>query len=124
MLTCHVKACIATANRIPDKGPLNFPLEIITQEEDMEIVETEFSREFMLHMLQTIDYKALYATSVSLRTVLMNSGQDFPTLPEELPSDVAENEDLLRAIHRIVLGVSDMYNNYCILANYSCIDVY
>ena len=70
-LICNVRACVATASRDPEAGPLNYPLEIKTTLDHIQVVETEFSLAFMKHLLETIDWKALHHT-VNMVNILTN----------------------------------------------------
>ena len=66
MMICKIKACVATANRDPAQGLMNYPLDIFNPE--IEINETEYSRDFILHLLDALDWKALVSVVAQVNT--------------------------------------------------------
>ncbi|CAI5700701.1 unnamed protein product [Peronospora effusa] len=96
MLVCHVKACADTAGRDADARPLNFPLRM----DGVVVLETQFSKSFMLHIMRSIDYPALCHTTKEL------NHPEVPTLPEHLPTDLSEQDDLLKLIHRVIFDTN------------------
>ncbi|CAH0486687.1 unnamed protein product [Peronospora farinosa] len=96
MLVCHVKACADTAGRDVDARPLNFPLKM----DGVVVLKTQFSKSFMLHIMRSIDYPALCHTTKEL------NHPEVPTLPEHLPADLSEQDDLLKLIHRVIFDTN------------------
>ncbi|KAL4157411.1 hypothetical protein PRNP1_006434 [Phytophthora ramorum] len=101
MLVCNVKACADTAGRDVGVRPLNFPLRIVPEEMDgVVVLETQFSKSFMLHIMNSIDYQALAFTTKEL------NHPEVPVLPEQIPTDLSEQDDLLRTIHRVIFDTN------------------
>ncbi|KAJ0402406.1 hypothetical protein P43SY_004115 [Pythium insidiosum] len=100
MLLCNVKACQETASREPGQRPLNFPLKIVPEMDGVVVLETVFSKQFMLHIMNSIDYPALVHTTKEL------NHPDVPILPDTLPQDLANEEELLKQIHRVILDTN------------------
>ncbi|CAI5725987.1 unnamed protein product [Hyaloperonospora brassicae] len=101
MLVCHVKACADTAGRVTDGRPLNFPLSIAPEMDGVVVLETQYSKKFMLHIMRSIDYSALCYTTKEL------NHPDVPILPEQISiDDLAEQEDLLKLIHRVLFDTN------------------
>ncbi|GLD92427.1 hypothetical protein PINS_up000960 [Pythium insidiosum] len=100
MLLCNVKACQETASREPGQRPLNFPLKIVPEMDGVVVLETVFSKQFMLHIMNSIDYPALVQTTKEL------NHPDVPVLPDTLPQDLSNEEDLLKQIHRVILDTN------------------
>ncbi|CAH0486688.1 unnamed protein product [Peronospora farinosa] len=100
MLVCHVKACADTAGRDVDARPLNFPLKIVPEMDGVVVLKTQFSKSFMLHIMRSIDYPALCHTTKEL------NHPEVPTLPEHLPADLSEQDDLLKLIHRVIFDTN------------------
>ncbi|CAH0476873.1 unnamed protein product [Peronospora belbahrii] len=100
MLVCHVKACADTAGRDADARPLNFPLRIVPEMDGVVVLETQYSKSFMLHIMRSIDYPALCYTTREL------NHPEVPVLPEQLPADLSEQDDLLKLIHRVIFDTN------------------
>ncbi|OQR88542.1 hypothetical protein THRCLA_22847 [Thraustotheca clavata] len=96
MLVCNIKACVATARVDPNAPPLNFPLRIDPAENGIEIAETQYSKEFMVHILKSIDWRGLCTTVNQLHH------PELPPLPTMLPSNATEDEEFLKAVHHIL----------------------
>ncbi|CAI5720612.1 unnamed protein product [Peronospora destructor] len=96
MLVCHVKACADTAGRDVDARPLNFPLRM----DGVVVLETQYSKSFMLHIMRSIDYPALCHTTKEL------NHPEVPTLPEHLPADLSEQDELLKLIHHVIFDTN------------------
>ncbi|KAF1780348.1 hypothetical protein GQ600_12375 [Phytophthora cactorum] len=92
MLVCHVKACADTAGREAGVRPLNFPLRIAPEMDGVVVLETQYSKSFMLHIMKSIDYPALCHTTKEL------NHPEVPILPEQIPADLAEQDELLKLI--------------------------
>uniref|UniRef100_A0AAV1TQK0 Multifunctional methyltransferase subunit TRM112 n=1 Tax=Peronospora matthiolae TaxID=2874970 RepID=A0AAV1TQK0_9STRA len=101
MLVCHVKACADTAGRSMGDRPLNFPLSIVPEMDGIVVLETQYSKKFMLHIMRSIDYSALCYTTKEL------NHPEVPTLPEQISmDDLAEQDDLLQLIHRVLFDTN------------------
>ncbi|GAB9465769.1 hypothetical protein Gpo141_00003162 [Globisporangium polare] len=96
MLVCNVKACADTAGREAGLRPLNFPLRM----DGVVVAETVFSKPFMLHIMKTIDYAALCETTKEL------SHPDVPILPDTIPEDLTNEDELLKLIHRVIFDTN------------------
>ncbi|TMW65673.1 hypothetical protein Poli38472_008315 [Pythium oligandrum] len=100
MLVCNVKACQDTAGREPGLRPLNFPLKIVPEMDGVVVMETVFSKTFMLHIMKSIDYPALVQTTKEL------NHPEVPQLPDQLPTDLENADELLQLIHRVILDTN------------------
>ncbi|KAG3057809.1 hypothetical protein PI124_g23264 [Phytophthora idaei] len=100
MLVCHVKACADTAGREAGVRPLNFPLRIAPEMDGVVVLETQYSKSFMLHIMKSIDYPALCHTTKEL------NHPEVPILPEQIPADLAEQDELLKLIHRVIFDTN------------------
>ncbi|RHY58817.1 hypothetical protein DYB34_003143 [Aphanomyces astaci] len=101
MLVCNIKACVATARQGENALPLNYPLKIqVDNESGIDIADTNYSKDFVLHILKSIDWTGL------VQTVAQLNHPELPQLPQDLPVDVAAREDILRAVHHIIFDVS------------------
>ncbi|KAK8815376.1 hypothetical protein WA158_003588 [Blastocystis sp. Blastoise] len=80
-LMCTVKNCVAT----------NFPLIIETTPEGLVIREEEMNPEFIKHIMNKLDWDALYqgASSIGIQ------------IPQEKPTDL-DNEEILKGIHHAI----------------------
>ncbi|POM61355.1 hypothetical protein PHPALM_29639 [Phytophthora palmivora] len=96
MLVCHVKACADTAGREAGTRPLNFPLRM----DGVVVLQTQYSKNFMLHIMNSIDYPALCHTTKEL------NHPDVPILPEQIPTDLKEQDELLKLIHRVIFDTN------------------
>ncbi|KAI9907713.1 hypothetical protein PsorP6_003435 [Peronosclerospora sorghi] len=108
MLVCHVKACADTAGRETNARPLNFPLrrltmslKIVPEMDGIVVLETQYSKTFMLHIMRSIDYPALCQTTKEL------NHPDVPSLPENIPSDLSDQDELLKLIHRVIFDMDN-----------------
>eukprot|EP01029_Cantina_marsupialis_P025576 TRINITY_DN67781_c0_g1_i1.p1 TRINITY_DN67781_c0_g1~~TRINITY_DN67781_c0_g1_i1.p1 ORF type:complete len:142 (-),score=35.19 TRINITY_DN67781_c0_g1_i1:141-566(-) len=102
MLVCNVKLCKSTAKPTEDRQ-LNFPLKIDIEEEGLSLEETEFNKEFVLHILPTLHWEAFVETVNSLDIL---DDLEMETLPESLPEDLSEVPDeLLANIHKLLIDV-------------------
>uniref|UniRef100_M4BV90 Uncharacterized protein n=1 Tax=Hyaloperonospora arabidopsidis (strain Emoy2) TaxID=559515 RepID=M4BV90_HYAAE len=64
------------------------------------VLETQYSKKFMLHIMRSIDYSGLCYTTKEL------NHPEVPTLPEQISmDDLAEQDDLLQLIHRVLFDV-------------------
>lgn len=89
LLACHAKACQTTSN--------NFPL--LLQNVQLELIEAEPNETFIKGFLPKLDWSALVKTARSLGdTSLPDQGPD--------PSKPFEDEELIKALHRVLLEVS------------------
>ena len=87
---------LLTHNMLMSPGTKNgYPLAI--EVEKMEEVEAEFSAEFMVRMVEKVDYPALLATVASLN---VESG-----LPAAVPEKFAEDETFLQALHHVLMEI-------------------
>ena len=87
---------LLTHNMLMSPGTKNgYPLAI--EVEKMEEVEAEFSAEFMVRMVEKVDYPALLATVASLN---VESG-----LPAVVPEKFAEDETFLQALHHVLMEI-------------------
>ncbi|KAL7693494.1 hypothetical protein Plhal304r1_c004g0018241 [Plasmopara halstedii] len=100
MLVCRVKTCTDTAGREAGARPLNFPLRIAPEMDGVVVLETQFSKSFMLHIMNTIDYQALCETTEEL------NHPEVPILPQQIPSDISQQEELLKLIHRVIFDTN------------------
>ncbi|ETV72828.1 hypothetical protein H257_12185 [Aphanomyces astaci] len=101
MLVCNIKACVATARQGENALPLNYPLKIqVDNESGIDITDTNYSKDFVLHILKSIDWTGL------VQTVAQLNHPELPQLPQELPVDVAAREDILRAVHHIIFDTT------------------
>ncbi|TYZ59280.1 hypothetical protein PybrP1_007637 [[Pythium] brassicae (nom. inval.)] len=100
MLVCNVKACADTAGREAGLRPLNFPLRIVPEMDGVVVAKTIFSKKFMLHIMKTIDYAALCQTTREL------NHPDVPVLPEPIPADLTNEDDLLKLIHQVIFDTN------------------
>ncbi|KAF0689868.1 Aste57867_18713 [Aphanomyces stellatus] len=112
MLLCNIKACVATARQQANAAPLNYPLKIeVDNDNGIDISETNFSKDFMLHILKSIDWHGL------CQTVLQLNHPELPPLPDTLPADPENHEDLLRAVHHVIFDTTiiegDLVCNNC-----------
>ncbi|KDO24384.1 hypothetical protein SPRG_10462 [Saprolegnia parasitica CBS 223.65] len=98
MLTCNIKACVATARIDPNAPPANFPLRIDAAENGIAVSETQYSKDFMRHIFKSIDWRGLCTTVQQL------NHPELPSLPTTLPANYEDDEDLLRAVHHIIFG--------------------
>ncbi|RHZ01811.1 hypothetical protein DYB37_007566 [Aphanomyces astaci] len=63
MLVCNIKACVATARQGENALPLNYPLKIqVDNESGIDITDTNYSKDFVLHILKSIDWTGLVQT--------------------------------------------------------------
>ncbi|KAI9295082.1 Trm112p-domain-containing protein [Neoconidiobolus thromboides FSU 785] len=88
MLKCNVKNCLTD----------NYPLKL--EQVELESIDTEFNQQFIVNMLDRIDYDALKITAYQIEE---RQGLELglPGLPESLPEHL--DEDLLRLLHNILL---------------------
>jgi multifunctional methyltransferase subunit TRM112 len=92
----HRTMKLLTHNMLMSPGTKNgYPLAI--EVEKMEEVEAEFSAEFMVRMVEKVDYPALLATVASLN---VESG-----LPAAVPAKFAEDETFLQALHHVLMEI-------------------
>ncbi|OQR92391.1 hypothetical protein ACHHYP_03737 [Achlya hypogyna] len=96
MLVCNIKACVATARTDPNAPPANFPLRIEPAANGVEVAETQYSKEFMLHILKSIDWRGLATTVNQL------NHPELPPLPATLPANIEHDEELLKAVHHVI----------------------
>ncbi|TDH71256.1 hypothetical protein CCR75_002784 [Bremia lactucae] len=112
MLVCNVKACTNTAGRDAGAYPLNFPLRIAPEMDGVVVLETQFSKSFMLHIMNSIDYPALCHTTKEARCNILGRRRyylnhpDVPILPEQMPTDLVNHENLLQLIHRVIFNTN------------------
>ncbi|CCI45193.1 unnamed protein product [Albugo candida] len=102
MLLCNVRACRETiGSDISECNSGNSILKIMASEDDSVVIaETVYSKAFILHVMDSIDYKALCQATRDL------SHPDVPVLMEPLPSDWRDQDLLLRRIHRVIFDVN------------------
>ncbi|KAE8904386.1 hypothetical protein PF005_g15526 [Phytophthora fragariae] len=100
MLVCNVKACTDTAGRDAGARPLNFPLRIVPEMDGVVVLQTQYSKSFMLHIMNSIDYPALCHTTKEL------NHPEVPVLPEQIPADLSEQDELLQMIHRVLFDTN------------------
>ncbi|KAF4314895.1 hypothetical protein BBO99_00009770 [Phytophthora kernoviae] len=100
MLVCHVKACADTAGREAGIRPLNFPLRIVPEMDGVVVLETQYSKSFMLHIMNSIDYPALCQTTKEL------NHPEVPILPEQIPTNLSEQDELLKLVHRVIFDTN------------------
>ncbi|ORY98529.1 hypothetical protein BCR43DRAFT_454668 [Syncephalastrum racemosum] len=82
MLQCHVKNCNSN----------NFPLQL--RDVQLEMIEAEYSPEFLANILPKLDWDALNATALQL---------GISSLPAQVPENAAEDEAFLRTLHNVIL---------------------
>lgn len=75
------------------------------------VLETQFSKSFMLHIMKSIDYQALCRTTKEL------NHPDVPILPEQIPTDLSQQDALLQLIHRVIFDTNivegELICNHC-----------
>lgn len=88
LLACHAKGCGSSSN--------NFPLAL--RNVQLELIEAEYNEQFLKGFLPKLDWAALVSTAQQL-------GQT--TLPAQEPdfTQAAPSEDILQALHHILLEV-------------------
>mmetsp|Transcript_24720 Transcript_24720/g.57579 ORF Transcript_24720/g.57579 Transcript_24720/m.57579 type:complete len:116 (-) Transcript_24720:295-642(-) len=87
---------LLTHNMLTSPGVHNgFPLAI--EVESMEVVEADFNADFIVRMVEKLEYDALVTTVAGL-------GMEGK-LPGSVPDGFAENEEFLRALHHVLLEV-------------------
>eukprot|EP01147_Barroeca_monosierra_P007747 gene7747-626_t len=64
----------------------------------IETKDVEFNADFIARMLDRIEWIVLVNAATSL-------GVDPAIIPQEIPSDAAQNEEFLRALHHILLEI-------------------
>ncbi|ETI49265.1 hypothetical protein, variant [Phytophthora nicotianae CJ01A1] len=64
------------------------------------VLETQYSKSFMLHIMKSIDYPALCHTTKEL------NHPEVPILPEQIPADLSEQDELLKLIHRVIFDTN------------------
>jgi len=87
MLMCSKKSCSR------GNGTTNFPLQIKATK--MERQESEFNKEFIVHMLPKLDWPALVKAATELSM----------SIPTQLPPNAATDEALLRNLHTLLLDI-------------------
>ena len=84
------------------KGVKNgFPLKI--RAEMIKVDETEFNKEFMVHMIQKLDWSALCGAVAEMRQA--PSAPTIPDLPAKIDDEMQGDEAFLRALHFVLLDV-------------------
>lgn len=63
----------------------------------MEKEETEFNKEFIVHMMAKVDWPALRATAADL---------GIADLPEAVPEGFDSDEGFLKSVHDLIIDVS------------------
>ncbi|DBA05241.1 TPA: hypothetical protein N0F65_007403 [Lagenidium giganteum] len=111
MLICQIRACVDTAIREPGARPLNFPLRIVPEMDGVVVAATLYSKDFMLHIMKSIDYPALVQTTKEL------NHPEVPVLPDTLPDDLTTADELLQSIHKVLFDTNivegEMICNNC-----------
>jgi multifunctional methyltransferase subunit TRM112 len=86
------------------------------------VAETLYSKQFMLHIMKTIDYPALcqttkevsgrrsrWSSSARVAHVVCLMAQlnhpEVPILPDAIPDDLSNADELLQLIHRVIFDV-------------------
>nr|CCA22013.1 conserved hypothetical protein [Albugo laibachii Nc14] len=102
MLVCNVRACRETIGTETSPCKSNTSsLKIIAYKDDgIVIAETVYSKAFILHVMDSIDYAVLCQATRDL------SHPEVPVLMEPLPSDWRDQDLLLRRIHRVIFDVN------------------
>ena len=87
---------LLTHNMLMSPGTKNgFPLAI--ECEKMEEVEADFNADFMVRMVEKVEYGALMATLASLNVETK--------LPAAVPEKFAEDEEFLNALHHALMEI-------------------
>lgn len=111
-------------------------VQIAPEMDGVVVAQTLYSKQFMLHIMKTIDYPALCQTTkeVSARSDRCHDGvcsfvmraylvaqlnhPEVPILPDEIPEDLTNADELLQLIHRVIFDVgawcSLLYSIACI----------
>eukprot|EP00322_Chrysochromulina_rotalis_P003458 CAMPEP_0115873504 /NCGR_PEP_ID=MMETSP0287-20121206/24029_1 /TAXON_ID=412157 /ORGANISM="Chrysochromulina rotalis, Strain UIO044" /LENGTH=115 /DNA_ID=CAMNT_0003328565 /DNA_START=38 /DNA_END=385 /DNA_ORIENTATION=+ len=93
---------LLTHNMLMSPGTRNgYPLAI--EIDKMETVEAEFNGEFTARMVEKLDYGALLSTLASMSI--------DAELPAAVPSEYAEDESFLRALHHTLMEIEIIDGN-------------
>lgn len=103
LLACHAKGCGSTSN--------NFPLQL--RNVQLEMIEAEYNETFLKGFLPKLHWQALVTTAQHVRSGRSPQLGDT-TLPEEQPAfDQEPSEELLHALHRVLLEVRALTYRSC-----------
>jgi multifunctional methyltransferase subunit TRM112 len=95
LLTCNVKACVATASRNPSSIN-NFPLQIIPDEGGLKQEESEFRPEATARLFRKLDWAALREAAASLGVA---------ELPLSPPSNPETDLGFLKSVHDLIMDI-------------------
>jgi multifunctional methyltransferase subunit TRM112 len=73
-----------------------FPL--IIEAAEVVVEESEFKADFIRHMAGTLDWGAMRAAAQQM-------GMEANALPEKLTDELLQDEDFLRAVHKVVMDI-------------------
>ncbi|RQM23254.1 hypothetical protein B5M09_002657 [Aphanomyces astaci] len=99
MLVCNIKACVATARQGENALPLNYPLKIqVDNESGIDITDTNYSKDFVLHILKSIDWTGLVqtvaqTTIIEGELVCNNCGRSYP-IKNGIPNMLLEEDEM------------------------------
>merc|ERR1712159_689543 len=87
---------LLTHNMLTSPGQENgFPLALEAQ--TVEEIETEFNPDFIVRMVERLEWNVLVTTATSI-----GKGEG---MPEQVPEDFATNEEFLKGLHHVLLEV-------------------
>jgi multifunctional methyltransferase subunit TRM112 len=96
LLTCNVKACVATASRSSTISTSNFPLKIEIDEGGLKQEESEFRPEATARLLQKLDWSALREAAASLGVA---------ELPPSPPQNPEADLGFLKSVHDLIMDI-------------------